>query len=252
MDIQLIRHATLIISIAGRIILVDPMFDPARATDPIVQTPNPRRNPLVELPFEKATLDGVLEKVDALIVTHLHNDHWDKTAREVLPKSLPLFCQVEDRSRIEEAGFQDVRPVADSAAWEDVRIIRTNGQHGRGEIGQLMAPVSGFVLKAAGEPVIYIAGDTIWCEDVEEAIAGHEPDVIVVNAGAAQFLEGDPITMSGGDVAAVAQVTPQATVIAVHMEAINHCLLTRAGLREVVDAAGVGGQVRIPEDGEVV
>ena len=86
MDIQLIRHATLLINIAGHNILVDPMLAEAGATDPIVQTPNPRRNPLVNLPFDETAMSALIAKVDGLIVTHLHNDHWDQSAREMLPQ----------------------------------------------------------------------------------------------------------------------------------------------------------------------
>ena len=60
------------------------------------------------------------------------------------------------------------------------------------------------------------------------ALAAHEPDVVVVNAGGARFTSGDPITMTADDVVAVAAAAPDARVVAVHMEAINHCL-RRAG-----------------------
>ena len=33
-----------------------------------------------------------------------------------------------------------------------------------------MGKVSGFVLKYIGQPTLYIAGDTIWCDEVENAI----------------------------------------------------------------------------------
>ena len=71
-----------------------------------------------------------------------------------------------------------------------------------------MAPVSGFVVRAEGSPVLYVAGDTIWCPEVEEALEVHRPDVVVVNAGAARLLEGDPITMTAGDVARVCRAAP--------------------------------------------
>jgi hypothetical protein len=48
----------------------------------------------------------------------------------------------------------------------------------------------------------------------------------------------------------VCRAAPQAQVVAVHMEAINHCLLTRQELAEQAEAAGV--RVVIPEDGEDV
>jgi L-ascorbate metabolism protein UlaG (beta-lactamase superfamily) len=115
-----------------------------------------------------------------------------------------------------------------------------------------MAPVSGFVLCAAGEPAIYIAGDTIWCEDVQAAIREHNPAIIVVNTGAAQFLEGGPITMSADDVIATVLASNVARVVAVHMESINHCLLTRADLSFQLDAARVRERVAIPQDGEWV
>ena len=74
--------------------------------------------------------------------------------------------------------------------------------------------------------------------------------MIVVNAGAAQFLHGDPITMTSGDVVRVCRAAPHAQVVAVHMEAINHCLLTREELAQQAENAGV--RVVIPADGETV
>jgi hypothetical protein len=113
-----------------------------------------------------------------------------------------------------------------------------------------MAPSSGYVLTSAGEPKLYITGDTIWYDQVAETIKQYSPQVIVANAGAAQFLHGDPITMTAGDVIRVCRAAPQAQVIAVHMEAINHCLLTREELAQQAQAAGV--RVVIPADGETV
>jgi L-ascorbate metabolism protein UlaG (beta-lactamase superfamily) len=115
-----------------------------------------------------------------------------------------------------------------------------------------MGPVSGFVLGAPGDPVLYVAGDTIWCDEVEDALAEHAPHVVVVNSGAAQFLEGDPITMDAGDVIETARAAPRATIVAVHLEALNHCPLRRDELRAAVDAAGVGSRVLIPADGETL
>ena len=71
---------------------------------------------------------------------------------------------------------------------------------------------------------LYIAGDTIWCDEVRaRASTTHGPDVIVVNASGARFIEGDPLVMTVDDVAAVARHAPGAHVVAVHLEAINHC-----------------------------
>jgi L-ascorbate metabolism protein UlaG (beta-lactamase superfamily) len=249
MRLRLIRNATLHLRLGGRCVLVDPMLDPAGARPPVEDTPNPVRNPLVELPEPPEVVAGGL---DAVIVTHLHRDHLDDTAIELLRKDLPVFGQPEDVDRLRGHGFGDVRPVADALDWHGMRIARTPARHGTGRIGELMAPVSGFVLAAPDEPVLYVAGDTIWCDEVAETLDAHEPDVVVVNAGAARFLEGAPIVMTADDVVTVARHAPGARVVVVHLEAINHCPLTRADLHQRLHDEGLTGRVTVPEDGAEV
>lgn len=244
---QLVRNATAIIRYGGRTLLLDPFLSPAGALPAFNNTPNPRPNPLVELPIPAAQ---VVAGIDATLLTHPHVDHWDPVARELLPKDGVIFVQPADLERVTTAGFTAARPVESRLTWEGLTISRTGGQHGRGSTGQRMGTVSGYVLAQAGLPTVYIAGDTIWCPEVADAIEAHTPDVIVVNAGAAQFLEGGLIIMGLGDVVEVCRAAPRATVIAVHLEAVNHCVLTRADLREGLRRAGVRSTVHIPRDGE--
>ncbi len=249
MRLRLIRHATLLVEYGGQTLLVDPMLDDPGARPPIQNSPNPRNNPLVPLPFPA---HQVGTGVDALLVTHTHSDHWDANASLLLNKQLPLLCQPDDESKFRAQGFTDLRPVLDETRIHDVRVNRTGCQHGKGEIGKRMAPASGFVLRTRGEPTVYVAGDTIWCHEVRDTLSRYEPAVIVVNTGSAQFLEGDPITMTADDVIHTCQAAPRAQVVAVHMEAINHCLLTRADLAFQLEAARVIDQVSIPNDEEWV
>ncbi len=223
------------------------MLSDVGAMPPVANAPNPRPLPLVPLPQPASR---VLAGVDAVVVTHTHRDHFDDAAASLVPKHLPLFCQPEDEGKLRALGFADARPVTDAMRWEGIEIRRTGGQHGTGEIGKRMAPVSGFVLRAADEGILYIAGDTIWCPEVLEALRRHAPAVTVANSGGAQFHEGDPITMTAEDVIEVARSAPGAAIVAVHMEAVNHCRLTRSALASRVAEAGLASRVWIPRDGE--
>jgi L-ascorbate metabolism protein UlaG (beta-lactamase superfamily) len=244
MKLQLVRHATLLLEYAGMKLLVDPMLSDTGTMAAIQNSPQPRPNPLVPLPFPP---EQVLDGVQMVLVTHTHRDHWDDTAIQEVPKDLPLLCQPEDLQKIQAVHFMNASAVHDTKYWSNICITRTQAQHGTGEIARAMAPSSGYVLAAEGEPTVYIAGDTIWYDQVAETIKEFTPKVIVVNAGAAQFLHGDPITMTAGDVIRVCRAAPQAEVIAVHMEAINHCLLTREELAQQAHSAGA--HLVIPGDG---
>lgn len=235
MRLTLVRSATVILELEGRRILVDPMLDDAGARPPIEKTANPVANPTAPLPFPA---EDIVRGLDAVIVTHRHRDHLDTRGEELLPRDVPVFCQPEDEEALRSLGL-DVRVVEDELEWDGLTIVRTPARHGYGEIGELLGPVSGYVL---GD--LYLAGDTVWYEAVEETIERHRPRVAVVNAGGAEFLEGGLIVMGIDDVREVVARVP--TVVAVHLEALNHCFLTRAALRVALPS------VLVPDDGETL
>jgi L-ascorbate metabolism protein UlaG (beta-lactamase superfamily) len=234
-NITLVRSATLILETPAGRVLVDPMLDPAGARPPVEDTANRVRNPTVDLPLPA---DQLVQGLDAVLVTHCHKDHLDDTAVRLLPRDVPVFCQPEDEERLRALGLE-VRPVAESLGWNGVALHRVPARHGYGAVAEALAPVSGFVLDD-----LYLAGDTVWYEAVERTIERFRPRVAVVNAGGASFVEGGLIVMGIDDVREVVARVP--TVVCVHLEALNHCFLTRAEL-----AAAVPGAV-IPRDGETV
>ncbi|MEN6349876.1 MAG: MBL fold metallo-hydrolase [Syntrophomonas sp.] len=248
MRIQLIRHATVIIDINGRQILLDPMLSRAKTMAAVPGVTNTSDNPLVDLTVDFVTL----KNTDAIMVTHAHRDHFDDYAMQILPHDTKLFCQPADVDKIHEAGFINVQVIDKSHQWNGITINRTGGCHGTGKIGEKMGPVSGFALYAQNEPSLYITGDTIWCSEVKDALETYRPQIVVCFAGAARFSSGDPITMTKEDVVQVCQHAPSSKIIVVHMEAWNHCSLSRQELKQYITDIGLGHQVRIPDDGELI
>jgi L-ascorbate metabolism protein UlaG (beta-lactamase superfamily) len=246
-SIRLLRHATLVIEKDNTKFLVDPMLSPKNAMDPVGNAGNDTRIPMVDLPLNNDELSQLLKDVDAVLVTHTHRDHWDAVAQQMIDKSKPLFCQPSDLEKIKGQGFTNVTAIEAETKFNNITIHRTGGQHGTGEIGQKMGVVSGFVLEHKNSN-IYIAGDTIWCSEVDQAINTFKPQVAIVNAGGAQFLSGGPITMNAADVKTVANAMSGNKVVAVHMDTVNHCIVTRPILAKFIAENNLTNVV-IPGDG---
>ncbi|KOA19801.1 metal-dependent hydrolase [Clostridium homopropionicum DSM 5847] len=248
MKVQLIRHATLIISLNSKRILVDPMLSETNSMAPIPNVPNQNYNPLVDLPIAVSNIINC----DAVLLTHIHRDHFDDAATKLLPKNIPMFCQPEDETNLLSYGFTYVHPIHDSYTWNNITFNRTGGKHGHGFIAKKMAPVSGFIISCPEEPSVYIAGDTIWCKEVEKSIEKYNPHIIICNCGAAQFRFGRPITMTSKDLYKLRYKFEKIKIVAVHMEAWNHCRLSRKDLKIYLASENIEANVFVPKDGEIL
>lgn len=248
-----VRNATLLIDYAGTRFLFDPMLADQGTFPPFPGTPNPVDNPTVPLPLDIDTLTNV----DAVIVTHMHEDHWDQVARDALSKSLPIFVQDEaDAAMVRASGFEDVRVLTLDTQFNGITLARTGGLHGSQEVVQILGDdfgrVCGVAFKHADHKTVYVAGDTVWNDQVAEAIEVHAPDVIVLNSGQAYLFGVGSILMGAEDVLTVHQAAPNATIVGVHMEAVNHCVLTRAYLQAFADQNDFLPSLLVPADGETM
>ena len=252
MKITLIRNATLLVEYAGNRFLVDPAFGKKGSRDPFPCNSHPDlRNPVVELPM---TVKEILKATDAVIITHLHSDHFDDEAAEAIPKDMDIFVQnAEDKEKLETMGFKNVLSLETPETYYGIEIFKTPGRHGWDGISKEaledLGSVCGVVLKKNGEETLYIAGDTVWYEGVCDTLTKFNPEVIVVNAGANE-LAGDRLVMDEEDVKKVHETCPEATIVAVHMEAFNHWTLSRKELWNYSRACGFNNKLLIPADGE--
>ena len=254
MKITQVRNATQQLEFAGVRFLIDPMLCEKGSFPGFPGTLNDDlSNPLTELPMP---IDQITN-VDAVIVTHMHEDHWDAAAAAALPKSMPILVQDDiDAAEIRKVGFTDVRLVTDGMVFKGVALHRTEAVHGVEAAIKAMPPVfmrvTGFVFSHASEKTAYLAADTIWFEGVGKAIAQHKPEVIIVNCGNAQAFGLGSLIMTASDVQKVHNAAPKAIVVGTNMEAFNHCILTRKQLRAFAEQRGFSSQLQLPEDGETI
>lgn len=251
MRVRLIRNATMLWDYAGRRILTDPLFADRYA---LASYSGRARSPLVELPLP---IDDILAGVELVLLSHLHSDHFDAIARERLPRDLPLYCQPSDVGRLRSHSFERVTPVESGLEWPAGTLTRVEGHHGVGPVEADMGVSSGYVVQAPGEPTVYWAGDSVLCDETRAAIERYHPEVIITHSCGATWPVGPDgggdralIVMDAAQTIATSRLAPWATVVAIHMDSVDHATVSRADLRQAVAADGLDGRILIPEDGE--
>lgn len=244
MQLQLLRNATLRLNYAGQTILVDPCLG-AKGT--LATVARIKANPTVDLPV---TVNDLLEGINFTIISHLHPDHFDPAAILHLPKTMHILCHPAHIEDIKEHKFTEVQALTEEVAIDSLTITPTTGQHGTGEILAQMGAVMGFILRAQNEPTVYWAGDTVLTPEILEIVHKAKPDVIVTHSGGATIAD-TLLIMDDEQTIELYRHAGEATLIAVHMEAFDHCVVTRKQMRAAADLVGIpSDRLLIPADGE--
>ncbi|WKT00788.1 MBL fold metallo-hydrolase [Gallibacterium salpingitidis] len=255
---QHIRNATARINIAGNTFLIDPYLATKNSYPGFEGTVNSQlRNPRIDMSMPA---EQVIKGIDAVIVTHTHPDHWDIAAQKLLPKNLPIFVQNAGDARIiREQGFKDVRVLGKNTEFNHVKLTKIPGQHGTDimyanpKLAELAGDAMGVVMQAKGEKTLYIMGDTIWTHQIDFALNTYHPEVIVMNTGYAQLTGFDgSIIMGTQDVAKAYKVAPTSKLITVHMDAVNHTVVSSNDMRKFVKQHQLQDRVAVPKEGETL
>jgi L-ascorbate metabolism protein UlaG (beta-lactamase superfamily) len=247
MQIQLIRSATLKVEMSGTRLLIDPWLAEKGAGR---SYSGRAQSPLVDLPLP---VEDILDGVDAVLVSHLHSDHFDEAAQRMISKHISILCHGRDADAIRAMGFEQVLAVGEGIDVGSVRIRTTDGQHGPPEVLEAMGEVSGFLLAAKDEPLLYWAGDTILCSPVEAVLRNERPAVVVVHGCGALWEGKGPLVMDGEMVLDTLRVSGDATVVVTHLDAVDHATVSRADIRNLAAAGAISAdRLLIPEDGDIL
>jgi L-ascorbate metabolism protein UlaG (beta-lactamase superfamily) len=147
---------------------------------------------------EPAMAVGDLPPLDAVVLSHLHGDHWDRVARRELDRTPPVVTTEPAARRLSRYGFD----CSGLDTWDEhvlakgderLRVVAVPAVHARGVLGRLLPPVMGSVLEhGVGGTVdrrVYLSGDTLTGDHLD-AVHDRFPDIdaAVVHLGGTRVL----------------------------------------------------------------
>jgi L-ascorbate metabolism protein UlaG (beta-lactamase superfamily) len=210
---------------------------------------------------EPSLQPGELPRLDAVVLSHLHGDHFDRVARRGLPRDQPVITTPQAAGRLDKWGFttEGLRTWDSTALSEDdwtLTVQALPAVHARGVMGALLPPVMGSMLELSrgGETTrrVYISGDTLTGEHISEISQRHpEIDVAVVHLGGTRVLL-HTVTMDTAQGADFLRRVGPRTAIGVHYDDYRVFRDPCATLAEHARESGFAGRITFAERGRTI
>ena len=205
-----------------------------------------------------------LPTLDAVVLSHMHGDHWDRVARRGLPHHLPVFTTPKAARALHRQGF---RAAEGLATWASTTVTRDGGtlqitampgRHATGLARHLLPPVMGSMLeyrRDSGQVAqrLYISGDTLLVDDLR-AIPRRYPalDVAVLHLGGTTLPGGLLVTMDARQGADLTELLRAATTIPIHNDDYGVFKSPVSAFRAEVDRRGLAAAVSYVRPGQTI
>ncbi|MET9776525.1 MBL fold metallo-hydrolase [Streptomyces sp. NPDC006367] len=196
-----------------------------------------------------------LPDLDAVVLSHLHGDHWDRVARRHLSRSVPIVTTPHASRRLQ--GVHGFHRAVGLRTWQRetvshgdarARVTALPGRHaGHPALRRLLPPVMGSLLEfgPAGGPVLhrlYVSGDTLLFEGLDEIVRRFpDVDLAVLHLGGTTLPGGFVVTLDGRAGAELARRLDPRLILPVHYDDYTvfrsplDAFLAEAGRRGLAD-----------------
>ena len=205
-----------------------------------------------------------LPALDAIVLSHLHGDHWDRRARRGLDRDVPVLTTPHASKRLQLHGFSRATGLRTWGSQTLVsgsttaRLTALPGRHARGPLRHVLPPVMGSMIEFGGldgsvRLRLYISGDTLVVDDLAAIPARFgDIDTGVFHLGGTRLPGGFLVTMDGKQGADLLELISPRTVIPVHYDDYGRFRSPLSEFTAEVERRGLGDRVRYVQRGETV
>lgn len=177
---------------------------------------------------DPALRPGELPPLDAVVLSHLHGDHFDRIASRGLRVETPIVSTTHAARKLRRRSFTAVEGLDTWSAVEwrrDGQVLRVTAvpaQHGPAGIHRLLPPTMGSIidLEEGGERRLrlYVTGDTLCHPSLREIGERFgDIDAMLVHLGGTR-VAGVLLTMDGDQGAALAEMIRPTVTLPIHYD----------------------------------